>query len=122
MCEIAGLMVEGVYNHILCTLCCVHVLNITLKDTGKIDWVKAVVLEARGMQMFICNHHTCFVQDFFEDMFASSLSLLRRYANTNSPSLGQIYETFDSMLGKMKQSIYSEDRTWDFMRSILDPL
>lgn len=32
-----------------------------------------------------------------------------RYADTDSPSLGEIYETFDSMLGKMKKAISDKD-------------
>lgn len=32
--------VEGVYKHIVWTPCCVHALNNTLNDIGKVDWVK----------------------------------------------------------------------------------
>ena len=58
VCKSVGLMIEGAYRHIFWTPCCVHSLNNALKDTGKIEWVKQVVLEAREVQMFICNHHT----------------------------------------------------------------
>ena len=29
-----------------------------------------------------------------------------RYTNTDTPSLGEIYETFDSMLGKVREAIH----------------
>lgn len=32
-----------------------------------------------------------------------------RYADTDSPNLGEIYETFDSMLGEMKRIINAKD-------------
>ena len=52
------MMVEGAYKHIFWTPCCVHALNNTLKDMGKLSWVKEVVTQGREIQMFICNHHT----------------------------------------------------------------
>jgi len=32
-----------------------------------------------------------------------------RYADTDSPNLGEIYETFDSMLGEIKKIICDKD-------------
>ena len=58
VCKLVGLIVESTYKHIFWTPCCVYALNNTLKDIGKIDWIKAMVSEARDVQMFICNHHT----------------------------------------------------------------
>ena len=58
VCKSVGLIVESTYRHIFWTPCCVHALINTLKDLGKIDWIKTMVSEARDMQMFICNHHT----------------------------------------------------------------
>lgn len=58
VCKLFGLMVENAYKHIFRTPCCVHVLNNALKDMVKIDWVQHVVVEARDIQMFICNHYT----------------------------------------------------------------
>ncbi|XP_057840716.2 uncharacterized protein LOC131050532 [Cryptomeria japonica] len=45
-----------------------------------------------------------------------------RYADTDSPSLGEIYETFDSMLGKIKQTILAKDPTLGFYEQHIRPL
>ena len=57
VCKLVGLIVESTYRQIFWTPC-VHALKNTLKDFEKIDWIKAMVFEARDVQMFICNHHT----------------------------------------------------------------
>ncbi|KAH9293455.1 hypothetical protein KI387_041340, partial [Taxus chinensis] len=191
VCKLAGMMVEGAYKHIFWTPCCVHALNNALKDIGKIDWVKAVVAEARHIQMFICNHHTSLAlfrsfsrKEFLKPVdtrYASYFILLERmlevqealqlmmvnqewgrwpeantsegkgvkqkildddwwttvryvcsfispvvgvirYVDTDSPSLGEIYETFDSMLGQMKQAIHSRDPTLGFYEEHIRPI
>jgi hypothetical protein len=58
VCKAAGRLVEAAYRHIWWTPCCVHAMNNALKDMGKIGWIRAVVNDARDVQMFICNHHT----------------------------------------------------------------
>ncbi|XP_059064530.1 uncharacterized protein LOC131856678 [Cryptomeria japonica] len=45
-----------------------------------------------------------------------------RYADTDSPSLGEIYETFDSMLGKIKQTILAKDPTLGFYEQHIRPI
>ncbi|XP_059076562.1 uncharacterized protein LOC131039617 [Cryptomeria japonica] len=45
-----------------------------------------------------------------------------RYADTDSPSLGEIYETFDSMLGKIKQTISDKDPTLEFYEQHIKPI
>lgn len=51
-------MVERAQKRIFWIECYVHALNNTLKEIGKIDQVEVVVVEARDIPMFICNHHT----------------------------------------------------------------
>lgn len=48
-----------------------------------------------------------FCRYFFS--FISPIVDVIRYADRNSPSLGEIYETFDSMLGKIEQTILAKD-------------
>ncbi|KAH9289309.1 hypothetical protein KI387_033426, partial [Taxus chinensis] len=45
-----------------------------------------------------------------------------RYVDTDSPSLGEIYETFDNMLGQMKQAIHSRDPTLGFYEEHIRPI
>ena len=44
------------------------------------------------------------------------------YAITDSPSLGEIYETFDSMLGQIKQAIKDKEPTLEFYEEHLKPI
>ena len=57
VCRFAGLMIQSRYKHLFWTPCCVHALNNALKDIGKISWITRIILDAREVQMFICNHH-----------------------------------------------------------------
>jgi hypothetical protein len=43
--------------------------------------------------------------------FISPIVDVIRYVDTDSPSLGEVYETFDNMLGKIKQIILAKDPT-----------
>ena len=45
-----------------------------------------------------------------------------RYADTDSPSLGEIYETFDNMLGQIKQAIKDKEPTLEFYEEHLKPI
>ena len=45
-----------------------------------------------------------------------------RYANTNAPSLGEIYETIDNMLGKMKRIVAAKDTTLRFYEEQIKPI
>lgn len=45
-----------------------------------------------------------------------------RYADTNSPSLGEIYETMDSMLQKIKQIILSHDNDMVLYEGYINPI
>ena len=44
------------------------------------------------------------------------------YADTNAPSLGEIYETIDSMLGKMKRIVAAKDPTLGFYEEHIRPI
>jgi hypothetical protein len=57
LCRFAGLMIQRRYTHLFWAPCCVHDLNNTLKDIGKISWVTRIILDAKEAQMFICHHH-----------------------------------------------------------------
>ena len=50
-------MISSRYKHLFWTPCCVCALNNALKDIGKISWITRIILDAREVQMFICNHH-----------------------------------------------------------------
>lgn len=47
-----------------------------------------------------CRYIVSFISPVFEVI---------RYADTDSPNLGEIYETFDSMLGEIKKIICDKD-------------
>lgn len=91
MCKLAVLMLEGAYKHIFWTPYCVH----ALKDIGKVDWVKQVVVKARDIQMFICNHHTSLAlfrtfskEEFFkpvETRYVNYFILLERMLEVPKP-------------------------------------
>ena len=64
--------------------------------------------------------------------FISPIISVIRYSNTDAPNLGEIYETFDSMLGDMKRVICEKDsslyerhiipiiqKRWDSMNTLL---
>jgi len=191
VCRSAGLLVQSKYKHIFWTPCCVHALNNALKDIGKICWVSTIVLAARDVQMFICNHHTSLamyrahsskeflkptdtryasyflllermleVQPALQAMVVSPdwnrwteskteegkkirlqildndwwtecsylVSFLRpiveviRYTDTDSPSLGEIYETFDSMLGQVRAAIREKEPSLEFYNNEIRPI
>ena len=83
VCKSTGMMMEGAYRHIFWTSCCVHALNNALKDTGNLEWVNKAVLEAREVQMFICNHHTSLAlfRSFYNKEFLKPAET--RYVNFN---------------------------------------
>ena len=168
-----------------------HALNNALKDIGKIEWVSSLVLAARDVQMFICNHHTSLamyrthsrkeflkptdtryasyyllldrmlevwpalqamvvtpdwnrwtgsktnegkkvrLQVLDDDWWADCsylVSFLRpiveviRYGDSDSPSLGEIYETFDSMLGRVRAAIREKEPSLEFYTTQIRPI
>ena len=54
--------------------------------------------------------------------FISPIVDVIRYADTDSPSLGEIYETFDTMLGKIRQVILAKDPTLDLYEQHIRPI
>ena len=45
-----------------------------------------------------------------------------RYVDTDSPSLGEIYKTFDRMLGQIKQVVKDKEPTLEFYEEHLNPI
>ncbi len=45
-----------------------------------------------------------------------------RYADTDSPNLGEIYETFDSMLGQVKVAIREKEPSLEFYTDQIRPI
>ena len=45
-----------------------------------------------------------------------------RYTDTDSPSLGEIYETFDSMLGKVREAIRQKEPSLEFYTNQIQPI
>ena len=133
VCKLAGLMVESAYKHIFWTPCCVHALNNTLKDIGKIDWVKAMVAEGREVQMFICNHQTSLAlfrtfsrKEFLkpvETRYASYFILLERMLEVQEAlqlmmvnvEWGRWQESSTAEGKRVKQKILDDD-WWSTMR------
>ncbi|XP_059068491.1 uncharacterized protein LOC131858996 [Cryptomeria japonica] len=67
------------------------------------------------LQLMVVNpEYVCFVISPIVDVI--------RYADIDSPSLGEIYETFDSMLGKIKQTILAKDPTLGFYEQHIRPI
>jgi hypothetical protein len=56
VCKVAGLIVEGQYDHIFWTPCAVHSLNLMLSKIGEIEWINQIYVAAKEIQMFITNH------------------------------------------------------------------
>ena len=191
VCKSVGLLVQSRYRHIFWTPCCVHAFNNALKDIGKIEWVSSLVLAARDVQMFICNHHTSLamyrthsrkeflkptdtryasyyllldrmlevkpalqamvvtpdwnrwtgsktnegkkvrLQILDDDWWADCSYLVSflhpiveviRYGDSDSPSLGEIYETFDSMLGRVRAAIREKEPSLEFYTTQIRPI
>lgn len=72
----------------------------------KLDWslgncsIRFNFLSFLTLFFFECRYIVSFISPVFEVI---------RYADTDSPNLGEIYETFDSMLGEMKRIINAKD-------------
>lgn len=56
VCKVAGLIVEGRYDHIFWTPCAVHSLNLMLAKIGEIEWINEIYVASKEIQMFITNH------------------------------------------------------------------
>eukprot|EP00253_Pinus_taeda_P014332 PITA_14332 len=56
VCKVAGLIVEGQYDHIFWTPCAIHSLNLMLAKIGEIEWINEIYVAAKEIQMFITNH------------------------------------------------------------------
>jgi hypothetical protein len=50
--------------------------------------------------------------------FTSPIVELTRYADSDSPNLGEIYESIDSMIGKIKSIMRQRDPTLEFFNEI----
>jgi hypothetical protein len=65
-CKGAGMLIEQKYNHIFCTPCLVHTLNLALKnicaaeqnddDSDELVWIKIISDDAFMIKNFIMNH------------------------------------------------------------------
>jgi hypothetical protein len=56
VCKIAGLIVEGRYDHIFWAPCAMHSLNLMLAKIGEIGWINETYVASKEIQMFITNH------------------------------------------------------------------
>ena len=54
--------------------------------------------------------------------FLSPIVEVIRYIDTDFPSLGEIYETFDSMLGRVKAAIQQREPSLEFYTSQIRPI
>jgi hypothetical protein len=56
VCKVAGLIVEGRYDHIFWTPCAMHSLNLMLSKIDEIEWINEIYVASKEIQMFITNH------------------------------------------------------------------
>eukprot|EP00253_Pinus_taeda_P010103 PITA_10103 len=56
VCKVAGLIMEGRYDHILWTPCAIHSLNLMLAKISEIEWINEMCVVAKEIQTFITSH------------------------------------------------------------------
>ena len=132
VCKAAGLIVEAKYPQIFWTPCIVHSLNLALKSIASdVTWIGTVIEDARHIRNFVQNHTNALT--IYRDHAASkrvkdtvlddgwwervNLSIkimdpiisLLRFADTDKPILGDIYEGWDSMIESVKTIVMENE-------------
>eukprot|EP01018_Ginkgo_biloba_P014566 Gb_29916 [translate_table: standard] len=127
VCKAFGLLVEARYKHIFWTPYAVHSLNLILKKIGNIEWIKKITDEAKGIKMFITNHHMA--QAIYRQF--TSLELLKvaetRFAR-HFIMLRRLLEVKSSLCNMVISDVWdiwrlsNTDRAQEVKRTVLDDI
>eukprot|EP00253_Pinus_taeda_P021029 PITA_21029 len=136
VCKVAGLIVEGRYDHIFWTPCAVYSLNLMLTKIGEIEWINEIYIAAKEIQMFITNHSMsqAIYQGFaklellkvIETRFASHTLVIKRLLEVRQAlqemvinPLWKSWRTSTSDIGEKIKSIILDDAWWDKVQHLL---
>eukprot|EP00253_Pinus_taeda_P034789 PITA_34789 len=136
VCRVAGLIVEGQYNHIFWTPYAVHSLNFMLAKIGEIEWINEIYVASKEIQMFITNHsmsqaiYRSFAKlellKVAETHFASHTLVIKRLWEVRQVLQAMVIDplweswrtsTFDR--GQRIKSIILDDAWWDKVQYLL---
>ncbi|XP_028100995.1 uncharacterized protein LOC114300304 [Camellia sinensis] len=141
VCSATGLLIESKYPNIFWTPCVVHTLNLALKNIcapketrgtafayGEYHWITLCVDDAMFIKNFIMNHSMQLVvfNKFIplkllvvvDTRFASAIIMLKRFCDSDKPCLHLVYEMWDTMIEKVKASIFRHEGKLDHEESI----
>lgn len=94
-----------------------HALKATVISTEWSTWGESKTEQGKKVSRMILN------DDWWVDVkyivsFTSPIMELIRYANLDSPCLGEIYESIDSMIGKIKSNIRQRDPSLELFNEL----
>eukprot|EP00253_Pinus_taeda_P014544 PITA_14544 len=137
-CKATGKIIEHTYPHIFWSGCPVHTLNLLMHDIVKhkeCGWITELYKREKQLIKFITGHTRTDIDGakavkdtvpdsyFWEHVkhvlqFTKPIYYMIKFADSDRPVIGEVYEQMDSMFGQIKDIVEPRDTTlYNYIRA-----